>query len=79
MGNKKCGGIEVPMQNYPAETRLVNRRSIIQTGVILVTALLFGVFLPILFGTGANGCRLGPRIPLSGKVIASPGEAGEAR
>lgn len=67
------------MQTYPGETRLVNRRSIIQTGVILMTALLFGVFLPILFGTGANGCRLGPRVPVSGKVISSPGEAGDAR
>ena len=66
-------GDEVPMQNDPAETRLVKRRSIIQTGVVLVTALLFGVFLPILFGTGTNGCRLGSRVPLSGKVIASPG------
>ena len=67
------------MQTYPGETSLVNRRSIIQTGVILMTALLFGVFLPILFGTGAKGCRLGFRAPDSVKVIALPGETGVAK
>jgi hypothetical protein len=67
------------MEIHPSETSLVNPRSIIQTGVILATALLFGVFLPILFGAGANGCRLFPRGPSSGQSIAAPAESSQTR
>ena len=48
---------KIPMATSHLETIPVNRRAIIQTGLILLTALFFGVFLPILFGTGGRGCR----------------------
>jgi hypothetical protein len=69
----------VPMAIHPAEPNLVNRRSIIQTGVILATALLFGVFLPLFVGQGANGCRLFPRGASPGPMIFAPGESGTAK
>jgi hypothetical protein len=67
------------MAIHSAEPNLVNRRSIIQTGVILATALLFGVFLPLFVGQGANGCRLFPRGPSSGPMLVAPAELGRAK
>jgi hypothetical protein len=55
---------------------MVNRQSLIQTAVIFAAAFLFGVFLPIVFGTGANGCRLGPSPAASGRTISAAATGG---
>lgn len=54
---------ELFMANSHTDTIPVNQRAIIQTGLILLTALFFGVFLPILFGTGGRGCRAASEVP----------------
>ncbi len=54
----------------------MNRRAILQTGMILGIALRFAVFFPVMVDTGANDCRLMPRLSPSSPVASPSGDEG---